>query len=379
MIQNKTCVEAEQIEPSSILNNDTNFAYSVLSIDTICQFVKAFERHNLCTRIGKEYLEIAKDYFFTTEKVFYFYQHLKAEKINSGSEIQKSGNIVVYLLEQLAAKIEKSMKIGKIYNFQLENFALMNLFLIKKILLNYSFYFHKIEIVSIFNSLKFLKTLPSPISNLAHDLMEDFLLESQFQGMNFINKFREVFYVDFLDKSVTEIDPTFFNEVVLVYSEKWDHLYKNNVNSGTPETFDLEKFLQRLQEKERDKHDRRIVLKEFLLKVLLTFFYNSSLNYDEKTFKSLFCTYLPNYVSLYQESEEKSGRKEASEEEIFSGSKIPLEKILKILDTGADKTSGEFERDVEVACQSLLKATTPSSITEDDLILYSDFFLPVTS
>ena len=62
--------------------------------------------------------------------------------------------MIKYLLEQLNVKINKN-KHSKVNSSEIENYIMMNLYLIDKIIQKYSFYLYKDpELIDIFNSLE---------------------------------------------------------------------------------------------------------------------------------------------------------------------------------------------------------------------------------
>ena len=200
----------------------TNFNYSIESLTTICKFLKVFEIQNLSTRIENEFPLIKN--LFCTEKIYYFFcDKLEREKNNSG-------NLVQYLISNLISKFE-ILKNSKVNNIQIENYILINLFFINKIIQNYSFYFHKQpELLNIFHSLKIFKNFPIPLSNFTNNILENIINEISFQGITILNKIREVFFIDFLDKNVKNFETKYFNSAILVYDFEWEKKHFNNEN-----------------------------------------------------------------------------------------------------------------------------------------------------
>ena len=189
-------------------NGVTNYIYSVESINTIDHFLRVFEKQSLCTRIAGD-LDLINN-LFCSEKVYYFY----CEKANKDKI--PCGNMIKYLLEQLNTKITKN-KNNKINSIDIENYIMMNLYLIDKIIQYYTFYLYRDpEIVDVFNSLEVFKAWPSPISNYCNRVIENIINENYFQGISLLNKLRQEYYLDLIDNDITSINTKIFKYTLIV-------------------------------------------------------------------------------------------------------------------------------------------------------------------
>lgn len=113
---------------------------SISSVYTLFQFVKVFEYQSISTIIDKKFEEI--DDYFCSNKVYYYYlDQENKEKINYG-------NLIDFFLTQLDTKIENyqnnKLSNSKVNNYQLENYIILVFFILKKIMVEYSFYISKI-------------------------------------------------------------------------------------------------------------------------------------------------------------------------------------------------------------------------------------------
>jgi hypothetical protein len=144
----------------------SNYIYSIESINTIEHFLKVFEKQTLCTRIEGD-LNLVSN-LFISEKVYYFYcDMVKKNKLICG-------NIIKYLLQQLNIKISKIKH--KTLSTEIENYTMINLYLINKIIQNYTFYLYKDpELIEIFEWLKVFKTWPCPVSNFCNRVIENII------------------------------------------------------------------------------------------------------------------------------------------------------------------------------------------------------------
>ena len=226
-------------------NGVTNFIYSIESINTIEHFLKVFEKQSLCTRIDGD-LDLINN-LFCCEKVYYFY----CDKMKKKKDM--SGNIIKYLLQQLNTKITKN-KNNKINSLDIENYIMMNLYLIDKIIHHYTFYLYKDpELVELFNLLEVFKTWPSPISNFCNRVIENIINENYFQGISLLNKLRQAYYLDLIDNDMTSIDTKVFKYTLIIYSKEWEKRHEKDKNN----TFDILKFINYLKDRPKGKHNRK--------------------------------------------------------------------------------------------------------------------------
>ena len=340
----------------------TNFNYSIESLTTICKFLKVFEIQNLSTRIENEFPLIKN--LFCTEKIYYFYcDKLEREKNNSG-------NLVQYLISNLISKFE-ILKNSKVNNIQIENYILINLFFINKIIQNYSFYFHKQpELLNIFHSLKIFKNFPIPISNFTNNILENIINEISFQGITILNKIREVFFIDFLDKNVKNFETKYFNSAILVYDFEWEKKHFNNENIENFEVFNIVKFINRICKKEKNNKYNNFNLREFMMKIFNMILFNSNKNFSDENFQKIFLNFYPNY---------KNNNNNNFEEE-NSNIKNSLDKILKIIDVGFDKNINDFMNEINIIAEKLINLDTQNfEFNENENILETKDFLPITN
>ena len=396
---------------AQIIKGRTNYVYSIECLNTIFKFIRIFEKQSLSTRMDNEFALIHS--LFCSEKVYYFYcDKLNREKI-------PSGNVVKYLLEQVNTRLESS-KNSKTNNYDSDNYYMINLYAINHIIQFYPFYFHKKpELVDIFTSLKVLKNFPYPVGNLCNEVMDNALNETMFQGISFINRLRQSFFLDILDKKVNTLDVKYFRYTLIAYSNEWEKRHKNVINTEHPDGFNLIKFLDRLRTKPKSYHKQKLIIREVVLKLLITIILNSKQIYSDETFKKLYQAFMPNYKELYQtkkikekaneindeddnnEEEEKEEEKEEREEEKpkkkknkkkegeeeikqpLSRIKTSLDKLLKIVDVGLDKPIDDFEKEINIIANKLISmGGDPLNIQNEeniDSILDNQGYLPINS
>ena len=368
----------------------TNYVYSIECINTIEQFLKVFERQNLSTRIENEFPMIRN--LFCSEKIYYFYcDKLQREKL-------PSGNVIKYLLEQIRLKL-KNFNNSKVKNYDLENYFMMNFYMINRILQNFPFYLYKKpELLEIYSCLKPLKNWPHPVGTTCNDLMEKVINECTFQGINLLNKIREIYFIDSLDKSVNIIDTSFFRGVLVFYPNEWEER-QGNKKKEVQTSFNIVNFYKRLKNKAQKKRRQQFSLRELIIKLLITILFNSKQNFNDDTFKNIYLKFLPNYKSLYEDKKVKKEEEEYDddnddednlniEQEKRNNSirksndviiKPSLDKLLKIIDVGMDKIIEDFNNEINIIAKQLVSIKGNKSNDEDETILDSKAFLPISS
>lgn len=343
-------------------NGIANFLYSVESINTIEHFMKVFEKQTLCTKIEGDINLIEN--CFCSEKAYYFYCH----KIGKGKE--SCGNLIKSLLESLDHKIEKVKSINnKINPIDLENYIMMNLYLIDKIIQNYPFYLHKNpEIAEIFEALEKYKGWPCPISNYCNRIMDNIINENSFQGISLLNKLRQAYFLDLIDQDITVMDTEIFRYTIIFYSKEMEYRNEND------KSFDLIKFIKYLHKKPENKHNRKLIIKEILIKLLITIIYNSDQNYNDDTFRKIYNLYMPNYKKIYEN------------DSIVQNDKVKasLDKLFQIIDFGFDKPIVDFITEINKCAFKIVselnnKEIQCNSNSKEDNIYKNNFYLPIDS
>ena len=342
-------------------NGITNYIYSIESINTIEHFLEIFEKQSLCTRIEGD-LELINN-LFCTEKVYYFY----CDKMNKKKIM--NGNMITYLLQQLNTKIAKN-KNSKINSLDIENYIMINLYLIDKILQNYTFYLYKDpELVDIFDSLEKFKTWPSPISIFCNRVLENIINENYFQGISLLNKLRQAYYLDLIDNDITSIETKIFKYTLVIHSKEWEKRHENDKNNY----FDILKFINYLKDKPKNKHNKKLILKEILIKLLITIIFNSDQNFNDDTFKKLYNLYLPNYTSIYDDNNTSIDNDKV---------KASLDKLFKVIDVGFDKTINDFNKEINLCAKKIIASINSGKIDANkkgDNIYENEFYLPINS
>ena len=343
-------------------NGITNYFYSVESIYTIEKFVKIFEKQSLCTRIRKDINLINN--LFCSEKIYYFYcEKNKLKRL-------PCGNLVKYLLQQLKTKINKN-KNKKINSCELENYIMINLFLIDKIIQNYPYYFYKEpELVEIFETLDKFKTFPSPISNYCNRILENIVNENSFQGISLLNKLRQQYYLDLLDNNITIVDTAKFKYTLVIYNILWEKERKEDNNNNY---FDILKFMEYLKGKPKGKHNKKLILKEILIKIFISFLFNGPQNFTDDTFRKLYSIYMPNYKTIF----DTENNSEIEKDKV----KNSLDKMFNVIDCGLDKTVIDFSKEINMLSKKIISTTLNNinPINKEDNIYQTDFFLPIDS
>ena len=342
-------------------NGLSNYIYSIETLNTMEHFLKNFEKQTLCTRIEGDINLINN--LFCIEKVYYLY----CDKLNKNKLIY--GNIIKYLLQQLNVKINKN-KHNKVHTREIENYIMMNLYMIDKIIQKYSFYLYKDpELIDIFNSLEVFKTWPCPISNYSNRVMENIINENSFQGISLFNKIRNVYYLDLIDNDITSIETKLFKYTLVIHSKEWDKRHEDDRNNY----FDIILFLNCLKNKPKGKKNQKLLLKEILIKLLITIIYNSDQNFNDETFQKIYKLYMPNCENIYDDN-----NPDIENDKI----KASLDKLIKIIDVGFDKTIYDFNKEINlIAKQILAKINSCNTVKniKGNNIMENEFYLPINS
>ncbi len=369
----------------------TNYVYSIECINTIEQFLKVFERQNLSTRIENEFPMIRN--LFCSEKIYYFYcDKLQREKL-------PSGNVIKYLLEQIRLKL-KNFNNSKVKNYDLENYFMMNFYMINRILQNFPFYLYKKpELLEIYSCLKPLKNWPYPVGTTCNDLMEKIINECTFQGINLLNKIREIYFIDSLDISVNIIDTSFFRGVLVFYPNEWEER-QGTQKKEIQTSFNIVNFYKRLKNKAQKKRRQQFSLRELIIKLFITILFNSKQKFHDDNFKNIYLKFLPNYKSLYEDKKVKKEEEEEYDDDNDDEDNLNIEKekrnntirksndviikpsldkLLKIIDVGMDKIIEDFNNEINIIAKQLLSIKGNKSNDEDETILDSKAFLPISS
>ena len=335
----------------------TNYIYSINSVYIINKFLEIFEKQNLCTRIEGN-LDLINDYF-CSEKVYYYYCD------NTGTKKLMCGNFVKYLIEQLNSRLNK-FKNRKVNNFEIENYILINLFFINNTITNFPFYLNKEpEINEIFKLLDKYKSWPNPISNYCNNLIENIINENSFQGISVLNKLRQMYYIDLLDKEITSIDIKDFRYTLIINSNEWEKRHTD----GSDCYFNLIKFLKYLKERPRKNNNKKLYLKEMLIKILITILFNSNQPITEEILKVIYSHYFPNYKEILENNK-------FDDKDKIKGS---LDKILKIIDVGFDQTINDFDKEINILADKIVNLKKVDVSKDDSNILNNDFLLPIDS
>ena len=277
--------------------------------------------------------------------------------------------MIKYLLEQLNVKISKTKYNNKTNSVDIQNYIMMNLYLIDRIIQNYTFYLYKDpELVDIFNSLEVFKTWPCPISNYSNRVIENIINENSFQGISIFNKIRQMYYLDLIDNDITSIDTKFFKYTLVIHSSEWEKRHQNDKNN----VFDILKFINYLKNKPKSKKNQKLLLKEILIKLLITIIYNSDQPFNDNTFKQIYQIYMRDCDNIYDDNNSSIENDKV---------KVSLDKLIKIIDVGFDKTIDDFNEEINIMAKKILSKTTydGNNYEYKQNIMQNEFYLPINS
>ena len=265
-------------------------------------------------------------------------------------------------------KINK-IKHLKTHSREIENYIMINLYFIDILIQKYSFYLYKDpELTEIFNSLEVFKTWPCPISNFCFRVIENIINEYSLQGVCLLSKLRQQYYIDLIDNDITSIETKLFKYTLVLHSKEWENRHVDDRNNY----FDIIKFLNYLHNKPKGKKNHKLVLKEVLIKLLITIVYNSDFEYNDETFRRIYQYYMPDFKNIYED-----GNSSIENDKI----KASLDKLLKIIDVAFDKPIYDFNKEINIIAQKVLSniGSISNNYIKEDNIMNNDFYLPINS
>ena len=144
------------------------------------------------------------------------------------------------------------------------------------------------------------------------------------------------------------IDTDMVKYTLIIYSKKWDER-KNEENNNY---FNICKFMEYLKDKPKGIHNKKLILKEILIKIFITFLFNGPQNFNDETIAKLYDLYMPNYNDIYDESNIDSIQNDKV--------KISLEKMLNVIDSGMDKTVIGFSKEINLLSKKIISTALSS-------------------
>ena len=119
--------------------------------------------------------------------------------------------------------------------------------------------------------------------------------------------------------------------------------------------------------------NKKLIIKEILIKLLITIIYNSDQKFNDDTFKKIYSLYLPDYQKIYDEKNTS-----INDDKV----KDSLDKLLKLIDVGFDKTINDFTEEINLLAKKILASTNQAKVDKnkkDDNIYENEFYLPINS
>lgn len=228
------------------------------------------------------------------------------------------------------------------------------------------------------------------------DLFECLIEEYYLQGATMIKRFREKFFIDLISKKVKEIDVHDFNTIYFILSPNKTDL-------------DFEYFLK--WENYDDEKDNVIKYNEIVMRIFLTIIYNIKMDIPN----SIDSNQINNIISFFRKEIQDGSKKKklsnqniktneninyddhynynndlddidnlnekiSDKEKIFTegGIRKTLDLLLKIIDTGLDKSEEDFKKDLSNICYFILNNTfeedEKNKNFEPSEYKYSNFF-----
>ena len=154
-----------------------------------------------------------------------------------------------------------------------------------------------------------------------------------------------------------------------MHSKEWEKRHVDDQNNY----FNIIKFINYLKNKPKSKKNNKLIIKEILIKLLITFIFNSDLKYNDKTFSKIYQLYMGKLDNIYDDN-----NTEIENDKVKSS----LDRLIKIIDVGFDKDIKDFKKEIEIVANKVI-STVESKITNTnenkDNIMNNDFYLPINS
>lgn len=359
------------------VNERTDHNYSVTSFFTLLGIMKKLEQHNVQVNDNEIFQE---DGLMTEKKLQIFERQLKKTTFS----FNKIVNVVEYFIQNGHVKklLNQLYSPESIYNnYEIEQKLCLSLFLIKKLIQDYSFYFSKQELENILIEVKKFKDFPIPIGSLGMELFEILVNELYFQGITVINKLRNLYLIDSLDTTVTSLLPKHFNPVFVVYYE--DESIKQDVTRILGYTIERLNFNNNAQY-QRTSLKEELVPREFLVKIFLTIVRNSTFPVNNSILEYIIKKFMSqkkgDYGAKNLEDADTSMQEDKSKKQ--DNTYTSIKKLLRILDIGLDKNHEEFMEDIHYISEPLVGLNESymmggSKVTTHPITEFRDYLVPV--
>jgi hypothetical protein len=170
-----------------------------------------------------------------------------------------------------------------------------------------------------------------------------------------------------MDNDVTSIDTKLFKYTLVIHSKEWEKRHVDDRNN----CFDIMKFIKYLG-KPRSKKNSKLLIKEILIKLLITFIYNSDESFNDETFKKLYQMYMPDISRIYEDNNQSIEKDKV---------KSSLDKLIKIIDAGFDKPIGDFKKEINIVAKRILSSINGVTTSQNynDNIMKNEFLLPINT
>jgi hypothetical protein len=131
------------------------------------------------------------------------------------------------------------------------------------------------------------------------------------------------------------------------------------------------KFIKYLG-KPRSKKNNKLLIKEILIKLLITFIYNSDESFNDETFKKIYQMYMPDISGIYDDNNPSIAKDKV---------KGSLDKLIKIIDAGYDKPIGDFKKEINLVAKKILSSISNVTTSQNynDNIMKNEFLLPINT
>jgi hypothetical protein len=333
-----------------------NYEYSILCLRNLFKIMKRLELQNIsCKHLDSgdesKFLGIVSE---KRKKMF-------MNKHNKGFNSPPYRNIVDYFIQSHLQNITRELynNESNLNNYEIENKICLSLFMLKKLIKDYSFYFEKKpELERIFLELKKFKDWPLPIGHLSMSLFDTLINELYFQGFTIMDQIRKLFFLDIVDAKDNLIDTKLFNSVYIISGE--DQMDKDK---------EYEVLMNYLTASYKSKPFN---MREFLVKMFITIVRNTDLKYSISSLDTIVRKFMIEkkvdriqVIDFNNDEDAKSKSEDVKYVQQDDSTKNCINTLFKIIYVGLDKTYDDFVQDLHILAQPLINIEYGGNITSD--------------
>ena len=349
-----------------------NYDYSICSLSTLFIIMKNLEIQNLACN-DSDVLFLYEG-IITEKKYAVYCKTVKKQHYNHRNFVDYfiTENLNAITQELFADKEKLSYN-----NYEIENKIVFSLWVIKKLIKDYSFYFSKTELESIFLQVKRYKDFPLPIGSMGMELFEVLLQELYYQGITILNNIRRKYCIDSINPVKSSLIPMYFNYNIIIHHEE------------DPKS-DLHKLMKLFDQDKQNKAQSEFLLRDYMIKIFLTTVRNVNFPVNNQMLENIIKKFTAQSKKQVKEEDDEDDVSKSSEDEqakaqrklrnVNDNTNVCIRKLLRIIDVGLEKNYDSFVEDISNIADPLLQLTESfhigSSLKNTPITEFRNFLIP---